>query len=283
MSKTVLGKGIGALIPELPEGAVEQKGNLIQVEIKKVSPNPYQPRGIFDQSKLDELANSIREKGLVQPIVVRKKEDNFELVVGERRLLAAKKAGLTLVPALLLDRLTKQEMLEMALVENIQREDLNPIDQAKGYRRLITECGVSQKELSKKIGKDRSSVSNTLRLLSLPEEIQKYLSEGKLSEGHARTVLGITSQKEQLSLAKKIVKERLSVRKVEEIVYGRKEKKKRLKKQKISKYSDLENKLREYFKTSVRISQRLSKGKIEIEFYSEDDLGRIIELFNVKI
>jgi ParB family transcriptional regulator, chromosome partitioning protein len=282
MSKTVLGKGIEALIPSLSEDKFEEKGNLIQVEIKKVKPNPYQPRGAFDQTKLEELVDSIRQRGLVQPLVVRRKEDGFELVVGERRLLAAQKAGLNFVPALLLDKLTKQEMMEMALVENIQREDLNPIDQAKAYSRLITECGVSQKELSKRIGKDRSSVSNILRLLNLSEKIQRYLSEGKLSEGHARAILAIPDKKSQISLAERIVKQGLSVRRAEELVYKRKEAKKGIKKHKTSKYSDLEDKLREYLKTSVKISQKLRKGRIEIEFYSEEDLGRILELFNLK-
>ncbi|MCJ7509001.1 MAG: ParB/RepB/Spo0J family partition protein [candidate division Zixibacteria bacterium] len=283
MSRTVLGKGIEALIPGFSEDRFEEKGNLIQVDIKKVKPNPYQPRGTFDQTKLEELADSIRQKGLVQPIVIRQKEDGFELVVGERRLLAAQKAGLSSVPALLLDKLTKQEMMEMALVENIQREDLNPIDQAKGYSRLITECGVSQKELSKRIGKDRSSISNILRLLNLPEKIQQYLSEGKLSEGHARAILAIPDKKGQISLAERIVKQGLSVRRVEEIVYKRKETKKGTKKHRMSKYSDLENKLREYLKTAVKISQKQGRGRIEIEFYSEEDLGRILELFNLKI
>ncbi|HEX9917197.1 MAG TPA: ParB/RepB/Spo0J family partition protein [candidate division Zixibacteria bacterium] len=283
MSKTVLGKGIEALIPGLPEDKFEGKGNLIQLEIKKVKPNPYQPRGAFDQTKLEELVDSIRQRGLVQPLVVRRKEDGFELVVGERRLLAAQKAGLNFVPALLLDKLTKQEMMEMALVENIQREDLNPIDQAKGYSRLITECGVSQKELSKRIGKDRSSVSNILRLLNLPDKIQRYLSEGKLSEGHARAILAIPDKKSQISLAERIVRQGLSVRRAEELVYKRKEARKGTKKYKTSKYSDLEDRLREYLKTAVKISQKQGKGRIEIEFYSEEDLGRILELFNLKI
>jgi ParB family chromosome partitioning protein len=283
MSKTVLGKGIEALIPGLPEDKFEEKRNLIQVEIKKVKPNPYQPRGGFDQTKLEELVDSIRQRGLVQPLVVRRKEDGFELVVGERRLLAAQKAGLNFVPALLLDKLTKQEMMEMALVENIQREDLNPIDQAKGYSRLITECGVSQKELSKRIGKDHSSISNILRLLNLPDKIQQYLSGGKLSEGHARAILAIPDKKGRISLAERIVKQGLSVRRAEEIVYKRKERRKETKRHKISKYSDLEDKLREYLKTAVKISQKQGKGRIEIEFYSEEDLGRILELFNLKI
>ena len=281
MTKTVLGKGIGALIPELPEGALAEQGNFIEVEIGKVKPNPYQPRGVFDQSKLEELANSIREKGLVQPIVIRRKDEAYELVVGERRLRAAHKAGLEKVPALLLSGATKQEMMEIALVENVQREDLNPMDQAKGYHRLITECGVSQKDLSKRIGKDRSSVSNTLRLLNLPDKIQKYLIDNKLSESHARAVLSIIGQKEQVLLADRIVKEGLSVRRVEEIVYKRQTKK--IIKHKKSRYYDLEDKLREHFKTSVRITQKRGKGRVEIEFYSEEDLERIIELLNVKI
>ncbi len=281
MAKSVLGKGIEALIPELPGTEVQARGNLIQVEVKKVRPNPYQPRGWFDQARLDQLADSIREKGVVQPIVIREKDDGFELVVGERRLKAAEKAGLKFIPALMLERPTKQQMIEMALVENIQREDLNPIDQAKGYRRLISECGVSLKELSKRVSKDRSSVSNTLRLLNLPEKIQKHLSSGKISEGHARAVLGLVDTREQLRLCDRIVKEGLSVRKTEEMVHKRGPRKER--KHKKSKYLDLENKMREYLKTSVRIVEKKGKGRIEVEFYSEEDLGRIIELLGVKI
>jgi len=282
MTRQALGKGIEALIPEIPEEVVKTKKNLADIEIDKIKTNPYQPRTHFDEEKLGELAESIKEKGMIQPIVVRRKEDGFELVAGERRLKAAEKIGMNLIPALIMENLSKGEMLELTLIENVQREDLNPVEEAKGYKRLLEECGISQKELSKKISKDRSSIANTLRLLHLPVEIQNHIESGKISEGHARAVLAVNTSQGQVDLSNRIIKFGLSVRDTERLVY---EKTKVLKK-KLRKASpavlELEERLIRHFGTKVKVIHRKNKGKIEIEFYSQEDLQRILDLLNLK-
>jgi len=272
------------LIPETKEQKKEDK-NLIELEIEKIKPNPYQPREKYDPEKLTELANSIKEKGLVQPVVVRKTESGFELVAGERRLKAAKSIGLRLIPALIKENLTKSGMLELSLVENVQREDLNPIETAKGYRRLLNELGLSQNEISQRVGKERSSVANTIRLLNLSSEIQELLLEGKLSEGHARAILAVNDPEKQLLIARRIIKDTLSVRETEAIVYPEKGKKISKKRIKVlsPRLQEIEDKLREFFGTSVRLVQRKKRGRIEIEFYSEDDLNRILEILNLDL
>jgi len=283
MTRQALGKGIEALIPEIPEEIIKTKKNLADIEIDKIKTNPYQPRTNFDEEKLKELALSIKEKGMIQPVVVRRKEDGFELVAGERRLKAAEKIGMKLIPALIMENLSKGEMLELTLIENVQREDLNPIEEAKGYKRLLEECGLSQKELSKKISKDRSSIANTLRLLNLPIEIQNYIGSGKISEGHARAILAVNTTKEQIDLANKVIKFRLSVREIEKLVYEKaKVFKKKLRKTSPS-VLELEERLIRHFGTKVKVIHRKNKGKIEIEFYSEEDLQRILELLNLRI
>jgi ParB family chromosome partitioning protein len=283
MTRQALGKGIEALIPEIPEEIIKTKKNLADIEIDKIKTNPYQPRINFDEEKLKELALSIKEKGMIQPVVVRRKEDGFELVAGERRLKAAEKIGMKLIPALIMENLSKGEMLELTLIENVQREDLNPIEEAKGYKRLLEECGLSQKELSKKISKDRSSIANTLRLLNLPIEIQNYIGSGKISEGHARAILAVNTTKEQIDLANKVIKFRLSVREIEKLVYEKaKVFKKKLRKTSPS-VLELEERLIRHFGTKVKVIHRKNKGKIEIEFYSEEDLQRILDLLNLRI
>jgi len=284
MTRQALGKGIEALIPETKE---EEKGgrNLVELEIEKIKPNPYQPREKYDPEKLAELANSIKEKGLIQPVVVRKTASGFELVAGERRLKAAKNLGLKLIPALIMENLGKSGMLELTLVENVQREDLNPIETAKGYQRLLSELALSQNEISKRIGKERSSVANTLRLLQLPKSIQNMILSDRLSEGHARAILAVRDPDQQVLLAKRIVKEGLSVREVEALVYPQPRKRERKKGLKIlsPRLQEIEDKLKEVFGTSVRLVQRKKRGRIEIEFYCEDDLDRILEILKVEI
>lgn len=272
------------MIPETKEKKKEDK-NLIELEIEKIKPNPYQPREKYDPEKLTELSNSIKEKGLIQPVVVRKTESGFELVVGERRLKAAKSLGLKLIPALIKENLNKSGMLELSLVENVQREDLNPIETAKAYQRLLKELGLSQNEISQRIGKERSSVSNTLRLLNLPAEIQELLLNNKLSEGHGRAILAVNDPNKQLLLARRIIKENLSVREIESIVYPEKGKKKREKRLRVisPRLQEIEDKLKEFFGTSVRLVQRKKRGRIEIEFYSEDDLNRLLEILNLNL
>jgi ParB family chromosome partitioning protein len=284
MSKIALGKGLEALIPEFPKELIKPEKNLVHISTDKIKPNPYQPRGKFDHDKMEELILSIKEKGIIQPVVVRPIGDEFELVAGERRFLAAQKLSMERIPALVMEKLSKEEMLELSLIENLQREDLNPIDEARGYKRLLEECRLSQKELSERIGKDRSSIANTLRLLNLPKPIQTSIANGELSEGHARPILSISNEKEQISLSKHIINHGLSVRQTEELVYGKKEKsKKRRLKRSPSKFLEIENGLKQFFGTKVNVLQGKNKGKIEIEFYSDEDLSRILELLHITL
>lgn len=284
MSKIALGKGLDALIPEFPKDLVRPERNLVQIKMDKIKPNPYQPRAKFDKEKMEELTLSIKEKGIIQPVVVRPMGDGFELVAGERRFLAAQKLGMEKLPALVMEKLSKEGMLELSLIENLQREDLNPIDEAKGYKRLLDECGLSQKDLSQRIGKDRSSIANTLRLLNLPKTVRSLIANGKLSEGHARAILSLSGEKEQIALSRHIIRDGLSVRKTEELVYGRREKAKRRKlKGSPSKFSEIENSLKQFLGTKVKIVQDKKRGKIEIEFYSDEDLSRILELLHINL
>jgi ParB family chromosome partitioning protein len=288
MGRNALGKGLEALIPQVTPETVKieepPKEGLVHINIDKIKSNPYQPRTKMDQEKLLELSASIQEKGIIQPVVVRKVGEEFELVAGERRLSAAKKLGWEKIPAVITGKLSKEEMLELSLIENLQREDLNPIDTARGYQRLLEECDLSQAQLAQKIGKERSSIANTLRLLNLPEEVQKLISDGGLSEGHARTILALPDEKRQIELSKRVVKEGLSVRKTEELVYGPKRKlvlKRRP--ETPPAFFEIEEKLKQYFGTSVKVIGRGKGGKIEIEFYSEEDLSRILELLQITL
>jgi ParB family chromosome partitioning protein len=294
MSRNALGKGLEALIPKVTPDVVKPaesigteeppKEGLVHINIDKIKSNPYQPRAKMDQDKLLELTDSIKEKGIIQPVVVRQVGEEFELVAGERRLSAAKKLGWEKIPAMITGKLSKEEMLELSLIENLQREDLNPIDTAKGYRRLIEECSLTQDQMARKIGKERSSIANTLRLLNLPEEVQRLILDGELSEGHARTILALPDEKRQIELSKRVVKEGLSVRRTEELVYGPKRKlvlKRRP--ETAPAFFEIEEKLKQYFGTSVKVIGRGKVGKIEIEFYSEEDLSRILELLQITL
>jgi ParB family chromosome partitioning protein len=287
--RIALGKGLDALIPEFPKELIKPEKDsagsteLVHIKIDKIKPNPYQPRAKFDEEKMEELTQSIKEKGIIQPVVVRPTDDGFELVAGERRFLAAQKLGMEKLPALVMEKLSKEGMLELSLIENLQREDLNPIDQARGYKRLLEECGLSQKKLSERIGKDRSSIANTLRLLNLPKAIQNFIANGELSEGHARAILSLSDQKEQIALSRHIIKDGLSVRKTEELVYGRRGKTRIKPKRSPSKFLEVENSLKQFFGTKVNVVQGKKGGKIEIEFYSEEELARILELLNLSL
>lgn len=288
MTRNALGKGLEALIPpgvaEPVKVEERPKEGLIHLSIDKIKSNPYQPRTKMDEEKLEELSTSMKEKGIIQPVVVRQAGEEFELVAGERRLTAAKKLGWEKIPAVITGKLSKEEMLELSLIENLQREDLNPIDTARGYQRLLEECDLVQDQLAQKIGKDRSTITNTLRLLRLPEEVQKFVSEGDLSEGHARAILPLPDEKEQIALSKRAIKEGLSVRKIEEFVYGKKKPSGIKHKPKISPaFFEIEEKLKQFFGTSVKVIAKEKGGKIEIEFYSEEDLTRILEVLHITL
>jgi len=277
-----LGRGLEALLPSL---ASEQETGTVEVPLSQIEPNPYQPRLDFDPASLEELAQSIREHGVIQPVVVRRRApDRYELVVGERRLRAAKLAGLQTIPAIVGD-FSEGQMMELAVVENLQREDLNPIEEAQAYQTLIEEFGLTQEQLAQRIGKSRPHISNTLRLLNLPEKLQHLVRQGKLSAGHARALLGISSAAEQETLAERIIRQRLSVRQTEELVRQAAQSAGKVSRQARSQ-SDaqrdaelllLEDQLRQALGTSVRIRTGKKKGTIIIEFYGPDDLARIFE------
>ena len=281
-----LGRGLGALIPDQPVSdvsSVKEDSQLIEVRITDVKPNPYQPRLKFDPLALAELKESIREKGLIQPITVRRKNSHFELIAGERRLRAALEAGLEKIPAYIMKVESKEEMLELALVENVQREKLNPIEQASAFQRLIDECNLTQDEVAQKIGKERSTITNLMRLLRLPRNIQESVEKGEISVGHARTLLALDSKEEQIGLWQKLLKNDYSVRRLEKLVKELNEvrppkpvdsKKKSVHIQKI------EEKLRNLFGTKVMVRTKSNGGLIEIEFYSPDDLNRLLEIFD---
>ncbi|MGB3094051.1 MAG: ParB/RepB/Spo0J family partition protein [Candidatus Zixiibacteriota bacterium] len=288
MSRKALGKGLEALLGESPEESVkpeeQPRQGLVNLRIDKIKSNPYQPRTKVDEEKLSELAASIKEKGIIQPVVVRQVGEEFELVAGERRLLAAKKLGWEEIPAVIAGKLSKEDMLELSLIENLQREDLNPIDTARGYKRLLEECLLTQAEVAQRIGKDRSSVANTLRILNLPAEVQELIGDGKLSEGHARAILSLSGEKEQIALSRRVVKEELSVRKTEDLAHPERRTliiRKRVKTSPA--FYDLEEKLKQFFGTSVKVLGKEKGGKIEIEFYSEEDLSRILELLQMTL
>lgn len=277
-----LGKGINALFTNME---VSKDEALQEIKIKDLRPNPYQPRKTFLPGAIEELKESILQHGILQPLIVRKSIKGFEIVVGERRFRAAKEAGLSTVPAVVRD-LTEQQMMELALLENLQREDLSPIEEATAYQSLLDHLKMTQEELSKRLGKSRPHIANHLRLLSLPDPIQTLISEGKLSMGHGRTLLGLKKKDKLTLLAEKIMKEQLNVRQVELLVQQMNENVPRETDKKKGTQDifirERESYLREYFGTSVTIKQQKKKGKIEIEFFSKEDLERILELLEVE-
>jgi ParB family chromosome partitioning protein len=277
--RIALGKGLGALLPEL--GQAEPR-TLLYCGIEEILPNRAQPRKHFDESKLQELAESIKEKGILEPLIVRRTEQGYELIVGERRWRAAQKAGLKEVPVLVKET-ERKEALEISLIENMQREDLNPIEEAEAFKHLIEEFNISQEDLSKRIGKDRTTVTNTLRLLKLPLEIRDHLLQNRITSGHARAILSLENKEKQKELCALIIKRSLSVREAEAIAKRWSEKSEksvaptRKKGDLESQLSSLQDSMRKYLGTKVHISQKGKRGKIEIEYYSHEDLERIVE------
>lgn len=278
-----LGKGIGALFPD--EKASNEKDEKVHnINISELRPNPYQPRKVFEKESIDELKVSIEQYGILQPLIVRKSIKGYEIVVGERRFRAAKEAKLQVVPAVVKE-LTEDEMMEIALIENLQREDLNPLEEAKAYQKLMEHLQVTQEELSKRLGKSRPYIANHVRLLQLPQIAQQYLSEGKLSMGHARALLGLKDRNQLTSLIQKVLKERMSVRQLEELIQRLNENVSRetseTPKKTLSPFlKDRESTLKAYFGTNVQIKKGTNKGKIEIDFFTDDDLERILELLH---
>jgi ParB family chromosome partitioning protein len=276
MSKKGLGKGLGALIPNVD---YDTRGEILEIPIERVFPNPSQPRKYFDEEKLAGLAASIKEKGVIQPIFVRKNEEDYIIVAGERRWRAAQKAGLNRIPVIVKD-LTEQEELELALIENLQREDLNSIEEGESYQRLIEVFDYTQDHLASILGKDKSTVSNILRLLKLEEPIKEHLRQGKLSMGHARALLSIPDSKDRLLLSEKVIHKELSVRQIEDLVkkYGAPRKKVKEEDETVLFLRSIEEDLKSMLGTYVKIKDKKGKGKIEISYSSLEELDRIIEI-----
>ena len=286
MATKRLGRGINALIRETTDESA-QTNPIFHVSLKLVSPNPHQPRQKFDEKSLKELAESIREKGIIQPITVRTRDKGYELIAGERRLRAAKLAGLTEVLVHVLEIENDVEMMEMALIENIQRENLNVVEEAEAYAMLNNNYKLSHTAIAKAVGKSRANISNTLRLLKLPAEVIESLRKNEISAGHARALLGLKKTSQMLLLWKRIVERQESVRTVEELVTqmrnGKAPVKKRPKKLKFTKSADirkLENDLISIFGTKVSITAKRKGGIIEISYFSGYDLERLLELFS---
>jgi ParB family chromosome partitioning protein len=277
MSKVVLGRGIEALIPtESKPSHEEGKYRLVPPDL--IAPNPLQPRQDFNEDGLQQLADSLKRNGMIQPLVVKQSDSGFTIIAGERRLRAARIAGLEEVPVVLMDEVDEPRMLELALVENLQREDLNPLEAAEGYRTLIERCNLTQNELAAKVGKSRTAVANILRLLGLPEPIKRMIREGKLSEGHARAILAAGTEEQMLTLAQRALRDALSVRDVEREA-GRGKRKLRAHRRMSPALSDVETFLKQLLGTSVTIHPGRKKGRIEIEYYGDQDLDRLLELF----
>ena len=283
-----LGKGLDTLIPPKKNETakkvekVEIKKIEEYVDINKVEPNKDQPRKSFNEDSLIELSESIKQHGIVQPLVVAKKDDYFEIIAGERRWRAAKLAGLKEVPVVIKDY-SPQEIMEVALIENIQREDLNPVEEAKAYQNLIKEYNLKQEEVAERVSKSRSAITNSLRLLKLSDDVLTLLMEEEISSGHARALLGLEDSEKQLEIAEKIAKDHLSVREVEKLVKNINQPAKKTKKKELSNdflYHDMEEKVKLKTGTKVRINRKSeNKGKIEIEYYSQDDLEKILGYF----
>jgi ParB family chromosome partitioning protein len=286
-TKTRLGKGLEALISTpVDQAAPSLKKTLHEVDVGLIDPNPFQPRMDMDSEAFEELKKSVREKGIIQPIAIRTTANGrYQLIAGERRLKAAIAVGLKWIPSYILNVTSDEDMLEMALIENVQREHLNPIDLANGYQRLIDELKLTQEEVAEKIGKDRATVANMIRLLKLPEKIQDSLKRGEIREGHARALLGLVESSQQIELWKKTVKQGYSVRKVEDEVRKLRNASPHVLLQKQARKKSpfvtrTEGNLREKFGTQVKLRTKKDGGSIEIFFYSREDLDRLLELFD---
>ncbi|HAO5811677.1 TPA: ParB/RepB/Spo0J family partition protein [Listeria monocytogenes] len=275
-----LGKGINALFNN-----VDTNEETVQnVAIKEIKPNPYQPRKIFDAKAINELRDSIKIHGVLQPIILRNTDKGYEIVVGERRYRAAKEAKLKEIPAVVRD-LTEEEMMELSVIENLQREDLSPLEEAESYQFLMKKLGLTQAKLAERVGKSRPYIANFVRLLTLPEEVQVMLRDGSLSAGHGRVLLGLKLKKNIVPTAKKAVAQGLTVRQLEDVVNNLNENVSRetIKPARVPIFiRESESQLRDKFGTAVSIKRRDKKGKIEIEFLSDDDLDRILEILDIQ-
>ena len=276
--KQALGRGLNALMGE----AQTETGSVASdtlIDITKIQPNPNQPRTHFNETLLQELSESIRENGVLQPLLVREKGQKYEIIAGERRYQASKLAGIEKIPVIIKD-VDDQKMLELALIENLQRSDLNPIEEAKGYKQLLQESGMTQEALSKAVSKSRSAITNSLRLLDLPDEVQQFLFDGKMTAGHARAILAVPFEDARIRLAQKVVNEGLSVRATENLapLFSVGEEPKKPKSVTPQSYKKAARALRQVFNTNVKVKSSRGKNKIEIEFKDEEELSQILSV-----
>ena len=282
MAKGGLGKGLNAFFSNVE---VEKDEFIREINIAECRPNPYQPRKIFEQEAIEELKQSIEEYGILQPLIVRKTIKGYEIVVGERRFRAAKEAKLDTVPVVIRE-LTEQQMMEIAVLENLQREDLTPIEEAAAYQMLMGKLKITQEELSKRLGKSRPHIANHVRLLSLPAKIQELITEGKISMGHGRALLGLRKKESIMKVVEKVLKDGLNVRQLEQLIQELNEHVSRETKKPVPEkdifIKEQESSLCERFGTKVQIKQTKDKGKIEIEFFSKEDLERILDMLDTK-
>ena len=282
MSNKRLGKGLKALIQPYSAEKIPEHHGVDKISIRSIKPNPYQPRQNFDETSLEELTASIKEKGILTPITVRKVGNQFILIAGERRLRASKNSGLKKIPAYIINVADDAEMVEMALIENIQRENLNPIEEAEAYNYLNNRFKLTQRKIAKSVGKKRVTISNSLRLLTLPREIKESIRNGRLSAGHGRAILMMKTHNSMIGLWKKIIKGKMSVRAAEDWAKEKTLKKLELKKKVIRKVSPqikrLEDELISILGTKVRIIYKKGSGSIEVSYFSDDDLERITEM-----
>lgn len=277
-----LGKGLDALLPSLH---IDESDKVVQIPLAQLRANPYQPRKNFNEDSIKELADSIKEHGVIQPIIVRKVLKGFEIIAGERRYRASQVAGIPTIPAVERN-FTDQQVMEIALIENVQREDLNALEIAVAYQGIIDQFSLTQEELSAKVGKSRSHIANFLRLLQLPESIKQYVSRGTLSMGHARAIVGVKDDKVKKELAESTLSKQWSVRELEEAIKmleepptgQEKEKAKPKEKNRDPYINQMEEQLRDRFHTTVKIKSQQDKGKIELLYYSKDDLNRLLDL-----
>ncbi len=281
MDRKVLGRGLEALIPQVPADSREKVQSL---KLEQIQASRFQPRLTFSEEKSQDLARSIQEQGVIQPVLVRMVDtDRYELIAGERRFRAVKSLGLAEIPAIV-RRVADADVLEMSIIENIQREELNALEEAKAYRRLAQEFGHTQDRIASRVGKDKTSISNLLRLLNLPDKVQEYLSTNMISFGHAKALLSIHDEKRQTLLCEKIVKNGLSVRQIEQLTGGgnRSRAKVGVRKEQDNELRSIEERLQQTLGTKVRIHHGKKRGKIEIEYYSLDDLDRVLRLLRLK-
>lgn len=285
MERKALGKGINALIPEKNEQGLSSSEIAVYLKIDQIRPNPFQPRENFDPQALEELTQSIKEKGVIQPILVRRQGDYYELIAGERRLRAATALNITEIPAIVKD-VADQDSLEISLVENIQREGLNPIEEARAFQYLIDKFNLTQEKISQVLGKARVTIANTLRLLKLPQEIQDDVRNNRISFAHGRALLEIDDSNQQRKLAYEVISKRLSVRELENLI---KHQRPKIVRQRVSQavpelfVSVFEEELQHILATKVKITKRKKRGHIQIEFYSGADLERIVNKIRLQI